>query len=78
MEQWFRACAADDIPSPGVKIIRSAFGDVALFRDGANRIIALAVSHGAVVAPRHGHAVTFAVRLEGDGSVMLRMRGGSP
>jgi len=74
MEPWFRACAADDIPSPGVKIIRAACGDVALFRAGANRIIALAVANGAVVAPRHGHAVTFAVRLESDGSVMLRLR----
>ena len=78
MEQWFRACAADDIPSPGVKIIRAACGDVALFRGSANRIIALAVANGAVVAPSHGHAVTFAVRLESDGSVMLRLDARSP
>lgn len=74
MEQWFRACAADDIPRPGVKIIHATCGDIALFRDGANRIVALAVANGAVVAPGRGHAVTFAVRLESDGSVMLRLR----
>ena len=74
MKEWFRACAADDIPSPGVKMIRAACGEVALFRGDANRIIALAVANGAVVAPHHGHAVTFEVRLESDGSVMLRLR----
>jgi nitrite reductase/ring-hydroxylating ferredoxin subunit len=73
MEQWFRVCKCDDIPSSGVKIVRAGPTDVALFRNGARRIIALAVANGAVVAPGHGRAVTFEVRLESDGSVLLRL-----
>ena len=76
-EGWQRLCALDDIPSEGVRIHRTRNGDIALFRKrgtGVNHdggLFAVAVFNGCVVAPRGGCAVTFPVKLESDGSVLV-------
>jgi nitrite reductase (NADH) small subunit len=70
-ETWKRVCAIDDIPPLGARVVRSAAGDIALFRNGAGEVFALAdrcphrggplsqgIVHGrSVTCPLHGFKV---------------------
>ncbi|OGA00887.1 MAG: nitrite reductase [Betaproteobacteria bacterium RIFCSPLOWO2_02_FULL_62_17] len=38
---WTRICALDDIPRLGARIVRSAQGDIAVFRDAEDEVFAL-------------------------------------
>lgn len=41
MSQWVRVCPIDDIPRLGARVIKSAHGDVAVFRNAEDEIFAL-------------------------------------
>ena len=38
---WKRVCLLDDIPQLGSRVVRSASGDIALFRNSADEVFAL-------------------------------------
>lgn len=75
LEGWIRACALDDIPAPGARVLRRpAWPDIALFRTAADRVFALvdrcphkggALSQGMVfgervACPLHGWVIELA------------------
>jgi nitrite reductase (NADH) small subunit len=75
LEGWIRACALDDIPVPGTRVLRWPVGpNVALFRTAADRVFALvdrcphkggALSQGMVfgervACPLHGWVIELA------------------
>ena len=39
--QWIRACRVDDIPKLGARVIKSAAGNIAVFRNAEDEIFAL-------------------------------------
>lgn len=41
-EQWIRACSIDDIPALGARVVKSGQGDIAVFRNAADEVFALA------------------------------------
>ena len=40
--QWVRACRVEDIPKLGARVVKSAQGDIALFRNAEEEVFALA------------------------------------
>ncbi len=42
MAKWVRACGVADIPRLGARVVRSAAGDIALFRNAEDEVFALA------------------------------------
>ncbi|HET7596577.1 MAG TPA: nitrite reductase (NAD(P)H) small subunit [Burkholderiales bacterium] len=75
LEGWARACALDDIPVPGARVLRRPAGlDIALFRTAVDRVFALidqcphkggALSQGMVfgervACPLHGWVIELA------------------
>lgn len=41
MNEWKRVCALDDIPRLGARVVKSAHGDIALFRNAEDEVFAL-------------------------------------
>jgi nitrite reductase (NADH) small subunit len=41
-EQWVRACRVGDIPQLGARVVKSAHGDIAVFRTAEDEVFALA------------------------------------
>ena len=41
MSEWLRVCRAEDIPVLGARVIKSAGGDIAVFRNDADEVFAL-------------------------------------
>lgn len=68
MKDWIKVCALDDIPLSGSRVVKSARGDIALFRTASDGVFALydrcphkagplsqgIVLHDTVVCPLHG------------------------
>ena len=42
MERWVRACHIADIPRLGARVVKSAHGDIAVFRNAEDEVFALA------------------------------------
>ncbi len=42
MNPWLKVCPVDEIPRLGARVVRTARGDVAVFRNGADEVFALA------------------------------------
>ena len=40
--QWVRACRVEDIPRLGARVVKSAQGDIAVFRNAEDEVFALA------------------------------------
>jgi nitrite reductase (NADH) small subunit len=40
--QWIRACRVEDIPRLGARVVKSAQGDIAVFRNAEDEVFALA------------------------------------
>jgi len=40
--QWVRACRVEDIPALGARVVKSAQGDIAVFRNAEDEVFALA------------------------------------
>lgn len=67
MKDWIKVCALDDIPLSGSRVVKSARGDIALFRTASDGVFALydrcphkggplsqgIVLHDKVVCPLH-------------------------
>lgn len=74
MENWVKVCELDDIPQLGARVVRGKHCNIALFRDGSDRVYALRdscphkggplsqgiVSNGRVVCPLHGMTIDLA------------------
>ncbi len=41
MDDWKRVCVLDEIPVLGARVVRSARGDIALFRNGSDEVFAI-------------------------------------
>lgn len=41
MDRWIRACRVEDIPQLGARVLKSAYGDIAVFRNAEDEIFAL-------------------------------------
>ena len=42
MDRWVRACRIEDIPRLGARVVKSAHGDIAVFRNAEDEVFALA------------------------------------
>ncbi len=42
MERWIKACSIEDIPKLGSRVLKSAQGDIAVFRNAEDEVFALA------------------------------------
>ena len=42
MSNWVKICRAEDIPKLGARVVKSAHGDIAVFRNDADEVFALA------------------------------------
>ena len=70
-QDWKPVCAIDDIPVLGARVVRSAAGDIAVFRNDADEVFALhdrcphrggplsqGIVHGrSVTCPLHGYKI---------------------
>ena len=41
MDRWVRACHIEDIPRLGARVVKSAHGDIAVFRNAEDEVFAL-------------------------------------
>jgi hypothetical protein len=74
MEAWLKVCTIDGIPSTGARLVRcTAVGDIALVRRAGGEIVALGVEDNRIHAPGRGCARRYAVRVDPDGSVSIRL-----
>jgi nitrite reductase (NADH) small subunit len=99
---WTRVCVLEEIPRLGARVVKSAHGNIAVFRNAEDEVFALldkcphkggplsqgivfgrkvacplhnwniGLDDGNAVAPDHGCARSFAVKLE-DGSVFINL-----
>lgn len=42
VNRWVRACRVEDIPRLGARVVKSAHGDIAVFRNAGDEVFALA------------------------------------